>query len=83
MNAVDGDTDIDKKIWYELAFLQDQDCKYIVHICFAILNSYILIFVYKLILDSAHLSIEKETGLINVLPINRDALDQEVFPFKV
>lgn len=29
VQAVDGDTDINKPIWYELAFLENQDCEYI------------------------------------------------------
>lgn len=78
MAAIDGDTDINKQIMFELEFSPGQDCKCLVGIVDGYQNSNMII-----ISDSDLISIDPITGDLEVQPINRDALNQEVFPFSV
>lgn len=82
MAAIDGDTDINKAIWFELEFLPGQDCKFYWSNWFG----YVFLIngnISYLCLDSDLISIDKISGDIEVKAIDRDELNQEVFPFSV
>lgn len=78
MEAVDGDTDINKRIEYRVAFFEGQDCKFVFFI-----SNIVLDHLFLLISDSEYIEIDQMTGNIIINPINRDLLQQEVFPFQV
>lgn len=80
MAAVDGDTELNKAIWYELGFYENQDCESKRNSVARIMNTD---FAQLLSTDSQHISIDTISGDIAVEPINRDALNQEIFPFYV